>query len=67
MHNTIQCLLCRRERIRNKEKLKKSRDQTHNLLISSQTVLPSEPPDSLMAEEYRIVLIPKLASKNSCF
>ena len=32
---------------------------TQDPLIS---VLPSEPPDSLMVEECRIVLIPKLAS-----
>ena len=30
-------------------------------LISYQTLLPSEPPDSLMIEEFMIALIPKLA------
>ena len=38
-----------------------TRNQTQDLLTTSQTRLPSEPPDSLMAEENRIVLIPKLA------
>ena len=33
-----------------------------DLLICSEAVLPSEPPDSLMVEEYRIVLISKLSS-----
>ena len=32
-------------------------------LVPSQALLLSEPPDSLMAEDHRIVLIPKLTSK----
>ena len=39
-----------------------TRDWTQDFLISSQTFLPSELPDSVMTEECWIVLIPKLAT-----
>ena len=41
-----------------------TRDWARDLLIASQTLLPSEPPDSLMTEECRIVLT---SFKSTCF